>query len=339
MSVDLWTSAGFVEEARAWVAQSLAPRGIALTGEWEQPHARSWSSAIRFETTDGRVWFMVNGVGTRHEPALVRLLGATVPGLAPEVLATDDGRGWSLSRDGGPILRTLAGPDRLWRPWETVVAWYAEAQIALAGHRDAVLGTGLREVSPTTTPALARRLRDELGGLPPEKGGLTAEQEAAVNRRLPELDAWCAELAACGVPDSVQHDDLHSANVCWTPAAGGAATMHVIDWGDASWGSPLGTMLGTMNSLAFHAGVFREGGPVDDPRVLRVRDAYLEPFTVYADRAVLVRCVELARRTGCIAKALSYEAALRAEPLSTHEEMEFPVREWFLGITEEFATG
>ena len=49
--VALWTSSVFVEEARAWVAAQLAPRGSRLTGEWEQPHARVWSSTIRFETT------------------------------------------------------------------------------------------------------------------------------------------------------------------------------------------------------------------------------------------------------------------------------------------------
>ena len=53
--VALWTSSVFVEEARAWVAAQLAPRGSRLTGEWEQPHARVWSSTIRFETLRSRL--------------------------------------------------------------------------------------------------------------------------------------------------------------------------------------------------------------------------------------------------------------------------------------------
>ncbi len=66
-----------------------------------------------------------------------------------------------------------------------------------------------------------------------------------------------------------------------------------------------------------------------------MRDAYLEPFTRYAAHADLVRCVGLARRTGCVGKALSYRAALAEEPLATHAEMEFPVRDWFLGLLED----
>jgi hypothetical protein len=50
--VVLWTSSAFIEEARAWVGAQLAPRGSRLTGQWEQPHARVWSSTIRFETTE-----------------------------------------------------------------------------------------------------------------------------------------------------------------------------------------------------------------------------------------------------------------------------------------------
>jgi hypothetical protein len=68
--------------------------------------------------------------------------------------------------------------------------------------------------------------------------------------------------------------------------------------------------------------------------VLRVRDAYLEPFTALASRAELERLVDLVRRTGCVTRALSYRAALSGEPAATHAEHDFPVREWFLAITE-----
>ena len=65
--VAVWTSSDFIESARTWVAAQLGPGGIRLTGEWQQTHARVWSSTIRFETTAGRVWFKVNGPGTAYE--------------------------------------------------------------------------------------------------------------------------------------------------------------------------------------------------------------------------------------------------------------------------------
>jgi hypothetical protein len=332
VSVEAWTSPVFAGQARAWVADRLAPLGLGLTGEGVQPHARPWSSAIRFETTAGRVWFKVNGAGTRHEATVVRALDRLVPGLVPEVLAVDAAQGWSLARDAGPVLREVAPPDELWDAWERLLPRYAEAQVTLSGHRDDLLATGIPEVSPATVPGFARELLDELAATPENAGGLSVGQAAAVERELPVLADLCAELAASGVPDSVQHDDLHSANVCWP---GTAADARVIDWGDATWGHPLGTMLATLNSIAFHAGTYVDGGPAQTPELLRVRDAYLEPFTRYAARADLVRCVDVARRTGCVGKALAYRAALAGEPLSTHAEMEFPVRDWFLGLLED----
>ena len=332
MSVETWTSPAFGAQARAWVAERLAPLGVGVTGDGVQPHARPWSSAIRFETTLGRVWFKVNGTGTRHEATLVRELDRLVPHLVPEVLAVDQARGWSLTRDAGRVLREAVPADALWGAWEELLPRYAEAQVALSGHRAELLATGIAEVSPATVPGLARQLLDELAATPEDEGGLTVEQAVAVEQTLPVLDDWCTELGGCGVPDSVQHDDLHSANVCWP---GTAADARVIDWGDATWGHPLGTMLATLNSIAFHAGTYVDERPVPTPALLRVRDAYLEPFSRFAAHADLVRGVDLARRTGCVGKALAYRAALAEEPLSTHVEREFPVREWFLALLED----
>lgn len=326
MPVDLWSSDAFVAEARAWVAEQVRPLGLALTGEWEQPHCRPWSSAIRFESDGGRLWFKVNGPGIRHEAALVELLGKVVPDLVPTVLAADADRAWSLTRDAGPVLRTAAPAGELWSWWAGILVRYAEAQIELAAHRDDLLATGMPEASPATLPGQARDVLAELAGRAPVDGGLTAEEVARFEALLPEYDAWCAALAASDVPDSVQHDDLHSSNVCWN---GSVATARLIDWGDASVGSPLATMLCTLNSVAFHAGL-----AVDDPLVLRVRDAYLEPFTAFAPRAELVELVGLARRTGAVTRAMSYQHAFAGEPRSAEEAEDWPVRGWLLETHE-----
>jgi hypothetical protein len=328
MPVEEWASAAFHDEALAWVAEQLTAHGLQLVGDWEQPHARPWSTAMRVETTGGRCWFKANGAGTRHEPTLLSLLAERVPDLVPAVLAVDAGAGWSLSRDGGPMLRSALEPDQSWGPWEGIVAAYAEAQLTLAGAREDVLVCGVEERSPRTLPEQLRHLVEELSGLGGERGGLSGDDRARLEASFPAFDGWCAELAASPVPDSLQHDDLHSGNVCWP----GDGTARVIDWGDASWGSPLGTMLATMNSLAFHAGFYVEGEEIEDPRVLRVRDAYLEPFTVYGGRAELLRGVDLARRTGCVVKALAWRAAMSDAPAKTHEEYEFPVRAWLLEL-------
>ena len=325
-SVELWSSAGFLDEVRAWVEEQARGHGLVPTGEWEQPHCRPWSSALRFETSGGRLWCKVNGPGTHHEAALVRTLGELTPGLVPEILAVDASRSWSLSRDAGPVMRSVAGPDELWSSWEGVLARYAEAQIGLADNVPSLLATGVRELSPATLPDRTAALLKTLRSTPVPEGGLTEAEAEAVDRRLVEYAAWCGALAESGGPGTIQHDDLHAAHVCW---GGSVATARLIDWGDASVGHPLGTMLCTLNSVAYHS-----GRQIDDPRVLRVRDAYLAPFTSFAGRTELVEYVDLARRVGCVTRALCYEAALLDQPLSTHAEHDFPVRGWFLEMLD-----
>jgi hypothetical protein len=337
MSVALWTSTAFVEEAQDWVADRLHEHGLAPSGTWDQPHAREWSSAISFDTTTGeRVWFKVNGGGTSYEPRLVALLGELVPGLVPEVLAVDADRAWSLSRDAGPTMRTVHPPDELWSHWEAVLARYGRAQLTLGEHVDDMIDTGAPHLAPLQLVGHFRRLRDQMAALPPQEGGLTPEQLEAVDRLAPSYRAWCEELAASPVPESVNHDDLHSANICWP--ADDADAARIIDWGDASVAHPFATMLATLNSIAHHAGVFGEDGDVEDPRVLRVRDAYLEPFTSLADHADLVRWVWLARATGCVSRAMSYEAALGEAAPAVMAAEDYPVRGWFLELLEPWVT-
>lgn len=326
-NVERWSSPEFVEGARDWVRRACQDRGIELADGSVQAQCRPWSSAIRFETSQGPLWFKVNGPGTLHEGTLVACLADLVPDLVPAVLARDADRGWSLTRHAGPVMRSIAPPDQLWARWEGMLVRYAVAQIDLADHVPTLLGTGVHEVSPTTLPDHALRLVNELDALDPESGGLSEQTTATLHERLSAYGEWCAELAASGISNSIQHDDLHSNNICW---GGDVEDARIIDWGDASVGHPLATMLCTLNSIVFHAGC-----EIDDPRVLRTRDAYLEPFTAFADRSDLVRYVALARRTGCVARALSYEAALQGEPVATHAELDFPIRGWLLEMLEE----
>src|SRR4029453_9934450 len=258
--VALWTSGAFVEETRAWVAAQLKSGGSRVTGGGGAPPTPVWSGAIRFETTGGRVWFKVNAGGTAQEPRLLALLDELRSGLAPEVIAYDDARAWSLIRDGGPMLRSRAEPDALWDYWEKLLPRYAEAQLVLAGNRNRLLATGVPNRGPAQLPLAYRRLLAELGAQPTEDGGPTAEEASALEQHLPVYDHQCAELAASPMVDTLQHDDLHSNNVCWPGDVDDLSSVRIIDWGDASVGHPFGTMLATLNSIAFHARVLNDDG-------------------------------------------------------------------------------
>jgi Phosphotransferase enzyme family len=181
-------------------------------------------------------------------------------------------------------------------------------------------------------PTQAASLVAELALTGAGAGGLSVSQAQALEARLPSYGQWCRDLDDSGLPTTIQHDDLHSDNICWPGSArdrlaGPGTGSRVIDWGDASIGHPFGTMLTALRSIAHHGRC-----DVDDARVLRVRDAYLEAFTTYAPSDRLVSDLNRAVRVGAVTRALSWRHALTASPTRVQRDLDFPVRNWLLDL-------
>ena len=66
-----------------------------------------------------------------------------------------------------------------------------------------------------------------------------------------------------------------------------------------------------------------------------MRDAYLDEFADLGSREDRVRWTLLARRTGCVSRALSYVQAFVGEDDAVQAEADWPVRGWFLELLEE----
>lgn len=124
--------------------------------------------------------------------------------------------------------------------------------------------------------------------------GLQDELRAFAPRYL-EL---CDELAAFGLPDSIQHDDLHDGNVFVREGR-----VAILDWGDSSVAHPLFAARKALRvARAAHV----------DPVLLR--DAFLEPWTALAPRSRLLAAFELAETVGAFAYSLQWERQLDAMP-------------------------
>ena len=86
----------------------------------------------------------------------------------------------------------------------------------------------------------SRRGRRAAAGL--ARGGLRAAR-SRVTTTSP------TELAATGVPASIQHDDLHGGNIVVGPDGD-----RFFDWGDGVIAHPFSTLTATFNSIAYHTG-------------------------------------------------------------------------------------
>ncbi len=225
-----WARPGWFAEANAWAETELRRIGRSPVGAAEQVRQWSISSVMRIPTYKGDAWFKAMPSFFRHEGELTRRLGETSPAI-PTVLALDGRRGWMLMdavsevpvapiENIGEALRSLA-----------------TIQTAWVGRTDELLALGCPDRRIKTLPADVQSL-PELGAL---RADLSSASRARLDLAVAELPGRCAELARCGVPETLMHGDFHPGNVI-ASAAGPA----LIDWTDGCLSHPffdLATML------------------------------------------------------------------------------------------------
>jgi hypothetical protein len=239
--VNPFTDPVWLAEARAWIESQ-----VEVSGEIEQPHVRAWATALRIPTPEGIVWFKAARDEFAFEAALLELLAPLAPDLVTDVIASRPGAGWLLMADAGERARE--------RPidWAPLQRRYAELQIATIEHADALLAIGTYDLR-------AERLLSLMDDLFPCLQPATA---ARLRAGLPRIQELLAELASSALPPTVEHGDLHDANVFVRDGE-----IRILDWGDANVSHPFLSLTVEMDEGA--------------------RPAYLEPWTVFAPLAQL----------------------------------------------------
>jgi hypothetical protein len=295
----------FIAQAHVWARDTAASLGLDVTAPIEQPHVRPWSTVFRVPTSKGAVYLKCCGPTQAHEPRLSGLLQRVRPALVPRVLALHPDLPWMLVAEGGAKLRDAYAGDALLGVWCELLPRHAELQRAMMPHIAEALAIGTPD---HRAPALVASLASVIEGEPALSGDrpdrVSADERAALARTVPRVERACRELAWLGIPDTVQHDDLHHANVL---VRDGRAV--VFDWGDACVSHPF---LVLAVNLRFAAEA--TGRAADDPRVLALRDAYLGAWTDRASPADLRTAADLGRRLGQVSRVLSFDAVARAYP-------------------------
>jgi Phosphotransferase enzyme family len=290
-----WRDPDWLAEATAWIGDQAEP-----TGELEQMHLEAWSTVLRVPTAEATLWFKAVAPDHSFEPRLTALLGRVLPDRVPELVAVDLDRAWMLMRDGGERLRELPASVE---HWERVLPRYAELQIAVTPQASELLAFG---VPDERLEGLRSRLEDALSEQPT---GLSADAYQQMLERMPDLEAMAEELAAQGIAETLQHDDLHDGQVYLRDGR-----YRIFDWGDSCVSHPFHTLTVTLRAAAWKLGL-EPGGP----EIRRMRDAYLEPF---GPPARLARVADMAYRTGTLARALAWHRYLAAREARDPEDEE-----------------
>ena len=298
--VATWEDPAWQASAVEWAAGQLDRLGRSVDGEPEQPHVRPWSTVIRLDVAGGPVWLKSVGAGSAQEPPLSAALAEWIPGRVLRPLAVHAGRRLMLLPDGGPTLRAT-GASASVAAWEAMLADYARLQVDLAPHAADMVSLGVPDAGPGRLPALvAELLADDDAMLLDRPDGLPTAVRGRITAELATYAECCRRLAEGGVPLSLQHDDLHDNNVFL--ADGG---HRFFDWGDATVSHPFVSLLVPLRAASRALGI--DDG---DPQLLRLRDAYLEPWSAYGAPAHLRSLCRLALRVAPPARALTWHRIL-----------------------------
>jgi hypothetical protein len=239
--------------AEGWIRAHVEP-----TGAIETTHVRPWATVMRIPVGGGVIWFKACAPVQAFEPRLTAELYERWPDRVTEVLAVDEARHWLLLGDAGVAVGERGNPPEAWLE---ALPLYAELQKGETAYALDHIGHGVPDLRTAALPAGYERLL--ASELPIAKADVKRLQDYA-----PRFTELCSALAKLGIQESIQHDDLHVANLY---SEGG--NLRVVDWGDSSIAHPFFSLLVTLRFLE----EFNHLAP-NDAWFRRLRDAYLEPW-------------------------------------------------------------
>jgi hypothetical protein len=140
---------------------------------------------------------------------------------------------------------------------------------------------------------------------------LAPEVAERLRAHLPVVRRWAEEVAALGLPLTLNHNDLHENNVFDVDGR-----LRFFDFGDAWITEPLGVLLIPLNILGE-----KLGADGDDPRLWRVADAALEVWSDLVPARQLRAALPAALSLGRLGRVESWARCL---PSLSEEEL----REW-----------
>src|SRR5262249_41311171 len=117
-------------------------------------------------------------------------------------------------------------------------------------------------------------------------------KSAQFRAALPRLQAMCHALAACGIPQTLVHGDLHLNNV-----AVNAGSYQFFDWSDACVSHPFFDLISVFDDE-------------DSTRQMQLRDAYVGVWSDCAPTERLLDAWTLAQPLSDLHQAISYQHIL-----------------------------
>ncbi|MGA7730390.1 MAG: hypothetical protein WCD37_03850 [Chloroflexia bacterium] len=291
-----WMRPGWHKQAVEWATEQLDKLGIAHEGDFVQLRAWERSYLARVPTREGYIYFKALPPMFGHEIPLLLMFDGRFPGNFPALPAADLERRFMLMRDfGGARLDTVDNLER----WKEALGTLASIQASLSRNVEELLILGcpdrrLDRVSASMRPFLAGAESHLSMGHTP----FTEDELARLRALIPRLEDGLAMLGEYGIPPSLDHGDMWPQNIIDR----GDGFLY-FDWSDSTVSHPFFSVF----YLFGHTDVRLPGGP---DAYARLRDAYLEPWHVYASMERLRAAFDLSMQLAPLHLVLNYHLTI-----------------------------
>ncbi len=286
-----WARLGWFEKAEKWVTDFVKAQNWQITAPIEQRKSDVISAQLKVSTSAGNLYLKAVPPYFKDEPVFGQLLEKLLPGEVPQILEVEASKGWILMTDfKGQAVAEFSD----FSVWEAAVREYANLQITCIPYVEELLQAGARDRRLKILGGQIEKVlgRDDLW-LVGETRGLSQEELDQLHAAIPHLQALCLELAAFGLPETIDSGDFHAHNVAVT-----AKGFVFYDWSDLSVTHPFLSLNPFRES-----GEDAKAGPDYWEKLTR---AYLEPWQKFLPQAELERALQLADLIGCASQILNY---------------------------------
>jgi hypothetical protein len=305
-------------EPTEWIAEQVSHVGEQVL-HTEQIRSGPAGYVLAVQTDTRRCYFKACAAIAAFEPRLVAALEEWLPGSVPHVIAVHDEQNWFLMADAGPTVRELIRADGDRSRSESMLRRFAAIQQGAIPYTEQILALGVPDRRLDRLPDLyARLIADADALMIGHPDGLSETDAARLAGFEGTLRALCEELAAYNLPQTLQHDDFHSANA-------GISDEHMsfFDWGEVFIAHPFYSLLIALRDAKYTLNY-------DEPTLARLRDIYLAHWVDYEPMERLRQALAITHRLAALGRALTWWEVLTHADDSYRVENADAVPYWLL---------
>ncbi|WP_226537354.1 phosphotransferase [Fictibacillus halophilus] len=312
-----WFEEMYLLKVENWIKDVLRDEGnLSLSGKLTEVKKTDFSLVLLVQVNTGNLYFKATRFSTHHEAAVSRYFHTMYPGKSTEIVRIQETEGWLLMKElGGVPIRQLKDKEI----WKAALTEYAQLQVSEISNID---GLSSMNVPNRTLSTMKKEIIQHLEGMCDT--GLSTEEKEAVMNLQPALIAMCDELEQLVPVHSIDHGDLHSANIQYVNGK-----LVFLDWGDSSITHPFFSTRVFWNSLYELVDNDSDWLKVID----EFRPHYLKAWTTIASMEKLEKALKISDQLACVHRAISWYSYLNPS-VADQSEYKKP-SQWLQALLEE----